>query len=143
MVSAMPHRSCDLNVGRTGLPERTGPTRPPVKTPGRAAELIGSLVCPSVNMSRRLLPGALYLTKTNFARCRLPPSWPLIKKPSGKPRRALERPGLLVIRRSTSNVTPYYLLAAVDHRIDDLGLAGHPRPGDFHLVICRRTFWMG
>ena len=62
----------------------------------------------------------------------------------GAARRALGRPAYWqVIRRNASSYTPYYLLAALDHRIDDLGeVARHPGPGHLpgHL---RRTFWMG
>lgn len=49
-----------------------------------------------------------------------------------------------VIRRNTSNVTPYYLLAAVDHRIDDLGELAPATPDQaIYLDIFARTFWMG
>ncbi len=49
-----------------------------------------------------------------------------------------------VIRRNTSSVTPYYLLAAVDHRIDDLGELAHASPDQsIYLDIFARTFWMG
>ena len=49
-----------------------------------------------------------------------------------------------VIRRNTSNVTPYYLLAAVDHRIDDLGELATATPDQaIYLDIFARTFWMG
>ncbi|AUM72145.1 ABC transporter permease [Pseudomonas fluorescens] len=49
-----------------------------------------------------------------------------------------------VIRRNTSNVTPYYLLAAVDHRIDDLGELAPATPDQaIYLDIFTRTFWMG
>ncbi len=49
-----------------------------------------------------------------------------------------------VIRRNTSSVTPYYLLAAVDHRIDDLGELAHATPDQsIYLDIFARTFWMG
>ncbi|WP_287815392.1 ABC transporter permease, partial [Pseudomonas sp.] len=48
------------------------------------------------------------------------------------------------IRRNTSNVTPYYLLAAVDHRIDDLGEVAPATPDQaIYLDIFARTFWMG
>lgn len=49
-----------------------------------------------------------------------------------------------VIRRNTSNLTPYYLLAAVDHRIDDLGEIAPATPDQaIYLDIFARTFWMG
>ncbi|WP_434560596.1 ABC transporter permease [Pseudomonas sp. Z5-35] len=49
-----------------------------------------------------------------------------------------------VIRRNTSEVTPYYLLAAVDHRIDDLGELAPATPDQaIYLDIFTRTFWMG
>ncbi len=49
-----------------------------------------------------------------------------------------------VIRRNTSAVTPYYLLAAVDHRIDDLGELAPATPDQaIYLDIFARTFWMG
>ncbi|MBT2297041.1 ABC transporter permease [Pseudomonas fluorescens] len=49
-----------------------------------------------------------------------------------------------VIRRNTSDVTPYYLLAAVDHRIDDLGELAPATPDQaIYLDIFARTFWMG
>ncbi|MCP2074846.1 UNVERIFIED_ORG: putative spermidine/putrescine transport system permease protein [Pseudomonas lini] len=49
-----------------------------------------------------------------------------------------------VIRRNTSDVTPYYLLAAVDHRIDDLGELAPATPDQaIYLDIFTRTFWMG
>ncbi|VVN68337.1 ABC transporter permease [Pseudomonas fluorescens] len=49
-----------------------------------------------------------------------------------------------VIRRNTSNLTPYYLLAAVDHRIDDLGEVAPATPDQaIYLDIFARTFWMG
>ncbi|WP_338502025.1 ABC transporter permease [Pseudomonas poae] len=48
------------------------------------------------------------------------------------------------IRRNTSSVTPYYLLAAVDHRIDDLGEIAPATPDQaIYLDIFARTFWMG
>ncbi|MGZ0706560.1 ABC transporter permease [Pseudomonas sp. L5B5] len=48
------------------------------------------------------------------------------------------------IRRNTSNLTPYYLLAAVDHRIDDLGELAPATPDQsIYLDIFARTFWMG
>ena len=49
-----------------------------------------------------------------------------------------------VIRRNTSDVTPYYLLAALDHRIDDLGELAPATPDQaIYLDIFARTFWMG
>ena len=49
-----------------------------------------------------------------------------------------------VVRRNTSNITPYYLLAAVDHRIDDLGEVAPATPDQaIYLDIFARTFWMG
>ncbi|MFF7709867.1 ABC transporter permease subunit [Pseudomonas sp. NPDC007930] len=49
-----------------------------------------------------------------------------------------------VIRRNTSDVTPYYLLAATDHRIDDLGELAPATPDQaIYLDIFARTFWMG
>jgi putative spermidine/putrescine transport system permease protein len=48
------------------------------------------------------------------------------------------------IRRNTSNVTPFYLLAAVDHRVDDLGEVAPATPDQaIYLDIFARTFWMG
>ncbi|MGV8919088.1 MAG: ABC transporter permease [Pseudomonas sp.] len=48
------------------------------------------------------------------------------------------------VRRNTSNVTPFYLLAAVDHRIDDLGEVAPATPDQaIYLDIFGRTFWMG
>ncbi|WP_416770716.1 ABC transporter permease [Pseudomonas sp. RHF3.3-3] len=48
------------------------------------------------------------------------------------------------IRRNTSSVTPYYLLAAVDHRIDDLDELAAATPDQaIYLDIFARTFWMG
>lgn len=48
------------------------------------------------------------------------------------------------IRRNTSSFTPYYLLAAVDHRIDDLGEVAPATPDQaIYLDIFARTFWMG
>ncbi|WP_296186805.1 ABC transporter permease [Pseudomonas sp. UBA1879] len=48
------------------------------------------------------------------------------------------------IRRNTSNFTPYYLLAALDHRIDDLGEVAPATPDQaIYLDIFARTFWMG
>jgi putative spermidine/putrescine transport system permease protein len=48
------------------------------------------------------------------------------------------------IRRNTSSFTPYYLLAAVDHRIDDLGELAPATPDQaIYLDIFARTFWMG
>ncbi|MBU1332420.1 MAG: ABC transporter permease [Gammaproteobacteria bacterium] len=49
-----------------------------------------------------------------------------------------------VIRRNASSVTPYYLLAALDHRIDDLGELTQATPDQaIYLDIFTRTFWMG
>ncbi|MFV3386058.1 ABC transporter permease [Pseudomonas sp. NY15364] len=48
-----------------------------------------------------------------------------------------------VIRRNASSVTPYYLLAALDHRIDDLGELAKATPDQaIYLDIFARTFWM-
>jgi putative spermidine/putrescine transport system permease protein len=48
------------------------------------------------------------------------------------------------IRRNTSSITPYYLLAAVDHRINDLGELAPATPDQaIYLDIFARTFWMG
>ncbi|CAI3790064.1 hypothetical protein AHFPHNDE_03782 [Pseudomonas sp. MM227] len=48
------------------------------------------------------------------------------------------------IRRNTSTLTPFYLLAAVDHRIDDLGEVAPATPDQaIYLDIFARTFWMG
>lgn len=48
------------------------------------------------------------------------------------------------IRRNTSSFTPYYLLAAVDQRIDDLGEVAPATPDQaIYLDIFARTFWMG
>jgi hypothetical protein len=48
------------------------------------------------------------------------------------------------IRRNTSSITPFYLLAAVDHRIDDLGELAPATPDQaIYLDIFARTFWMG
>jgi len=48
------------------------------------------------------------------------------------------------IRRNASSFTPYYLLAAVDHRIDDLGEVAPATPDQaIYLDIFARTFWMG
>ncbi|MEO4048834.1 ABC transporter permease [Pseudomonas sp. CAU 1711] len=49
-----------------------------------------------------------------------------------------------VIRRNSSAFTPYYLLAALDHRIDDLGELAAATPDQaIYLDIFARTFWMG
>ncbi|WP_068829634.1 ABC transporter permease [Pseudomonas sp. BMS12] len=49
-----------------------------------------------------------------------------------------------VIRRNSSAFTPYYLLAALDHRIDDLGELTAATPDQaIYLDIFARTFWMG
>ncbi|MDV5859906.1 ABC transporter permease [Pseudomonas mendocina] len=48
-----------------------------------------------------------------------------------------------VIRRNASSVTPYYLLAALDQRIDDLGELAKATPDQaIYLDIFARTFWM-
>lgn len=48
-----------------------------------------------------------------------------------------------VIRRNASPVTSYYLLAALDHRIDDLGELAKATPDQaIYLDIFGRTFWM-
>ncbi len=48
------------------------------------------------------------------------------------------------ISRNTSSVTPFYLLAAIDHRIDDLGELAPATPDQaIYLDIFARTFWMG
>ncbi len=48
------------------------------------------------------------------------------------------------IRRNTSSMTSYYLLAALDHRIDDLGELAPATPDQaIYLDIFARTFWMG
>jgi putative spermidine/putrescine transport system permease protein len=48
------------------------------------------------------------------------------------------------IRRNGSEVTPYYLLASVDHRIDDSGQLAKATPDQsIYLDIFARTFWMG
>jgi len=49
-----------------------------------------------------------------------------------------------VIRRNASSITPYYLLAAVDHRIDDHDHLAPATPDQaIYLDIFARTFWMG
>ena len=49
-----------------------------------------------------------------------------------------------VIRRNTSAWTPYYLLAALDHRVDDSGAVVKTTPDQaIYLDIFARTFWMG
>jgi len=49
-----------------------------------------------------------------------------------------------VIRRNDSALTPYFLLAALDHRIDDLGELAPATPDQaIYLDIFARTFWMG
>ena len=49
-----------------------------------------------------------------------------------------------VIRRNDSGVTSYFLLASLDHRIDDLGELASATPDQaIYLDICARTFWMG
>ena len=48
------------------------------------------------------------------------------------------------IRRNASSLTSFYLLAAVDHRIDDLGEVAPATPDQaIYLDIFARTFWMG
>ncbi|WP_300731955.1 ABC transporter permease [Pseudomonas sp.] len=48
------------------------------------------------------------------------------------------------IKRNTSSITPFYLLASVDHRIDDLGEIAQATPDQaIYLDIFARTFWMG
>ena len=48
------------------------------------------------------------------------------------------------VKRNTSNITAYYLLASVDHRIDDLGEIAPATPDQaIYLDIFARTFWMG
>ena len=48
------------------------------------------------------------------------------------------------IRRNSSSLTPYYLLASLDHRIDDLGELAAATPDQaIYLDIFARTFWMG
>ncbi|MBO3277566.1 ABC transporter permease [Pseudomonas schmalbachii] len=47
------------------------------------------------------------------------------------------------IRRNASSITPYFLLAALDHRIDDLGELAAATPDQaIYLDIFARTFWM-
>ncbi len=49
-----------------------------------------------------------------------------------------------VIRRNDNAITPYYLLAALDHRIDDMGELAPVSPDQaVYLDIFARTFWMG
>ena len=49
-----------------------------------------------------------------------------------------------VIQRNGSAVTGYYLLAALDHRIDELGELAKVSPDQaVYLDIFARTFWMG
>lgn len=49
-----------------------------------------------------------------------------------------------VIQRNDSAVTGYYLLAALDHRIDELGELASVSPDQaVYLDIFARTFWMG
>ncbi len=48
------------------------------------------------------------------------------------------------IRRNSGALTSYYLLAALDHRIDDLGELAPATPDQaIYLDIFARTFWMG
>jgi putative spermidine/putrescine transport system permease protein len=49
-----------------------------------------------------------------------------------------------VIRRNTRSWTPYYVLAALDHRVDDSGSVVKTTPDQaIYLEIFARTFWMG
>ncbi|MDQ7987581.1 ABC transporter permease [Pseudomonas sp. G34] len=49
-----------------------------------------------------------------------------------------------VIRRNSSSWTAYYLLAALDHRVDDAGAVVKTSPDQaIYLDIFARTFWMG
>ena len=49
-----------------------------------------------------------------------------------------------VIRRNSSSWTSYYLLAALDHRVDDAGAVVKATPDQaIYLDIFARTFWMG
>ena len=49
-----------------------------------------------------------------------------------------------VIRRNDSGVTSYFLLASLDHSIDDLGELASATPDQaIYLDIFARTFWMG
>ncbi|NQD79275.1 ABC transporter permease, partial [Pseudomonas sp. CrR14] len=49
-----------------------------------------------------------------------------------------------VIRRNTSSWTSYYLLASLDHRVDDTGAVVKTTPDQaIYLDIFARTFWMG
>lgn len=49
-----------------------------------------------------------------------------------------------VIRRNDNAITPYYLLASLDHKIDDLGELAPVSPDQaVYLDIFSRTFWMG
>ncbi len=49
-----------------------------------------------------------------------------------------------VIRRNDSGVTSYFLLASLDHRIDDLGELASATPDQaIYLDLFARTFWMG
>ncbi|CAD5378712.1 Spermidine Putrescine ABC transporter permease component potB (TC_3.A.1.11.1) [Pseudomonas sp. OF001] len=48
------------------------------------------------------------------------------------------------IQRNASGTTAYYLLAALDHRIDELGELAPATPDQaIYLEIFARTFWMG
>ena len=48
-----------------------------------------------------------------------------------------------VIRRNTSSITPYYLLASLDHHIDEQGNIAKSEPDQaVFLDIFGRTFWM-
>lgn len=49
-----------------------------------------------------------------------------------------------VIQRNSSSLTPYYLLASLDHRINDLGEIAKATPDQaIYLDIFARTLWMG
>ncbi|QEI08399.1 ABC transporter permease [Pigmentiphaga aceris] len=49
-----------------------------------------------------------------------------------------------VIRRNSSATTPYYVLAALDHRIDELGEITRTTPDQaIYLDVFARTLWMG
>ena len=49
-----------------------------------------------------------------------------------------------VIRRNDSGVTSYFLLASLDHRIDDLGELASATPDQaIYLDVFGRTLWMG
>ncbi|MDN0075207.1 ABC transporter permease [Crenobacter sp. SG2303] len=47
------------------------------------------------------------------------------------------------IRRNSTNHTPFYLLAALDHRIDEVGEVAKATPDQaIYLDVFARTFWM-